>query len=106
MSFHRIHELEALVQKLDSQLTLCRQQYRLLQTETTVAQNNALHWKRRYEMVQGSKKANATIFELNPERSQGLLREATLRGVKPDQLAKKIVETVVKDKLFSAVLDQ
>jgi len=100
MTAQRIQELEQLVHRLDAQLNLCREQTRNLKTEVTVASNNSKHWRRRFEMV---RKASpyTLMLDLDPHIFAELHREATMRSQKPDQLAKKIVETVVKDKLFS-----
>ena len=106
MTAQRIAELEQLVERLDRQLTEQRTQQRVLQTQLTNAVGNAQHWRKRFDMMKGGISASAIMFEPSSETAAGLLREATMRFVKPDALVKKLIETVVKDKLFSAVLDQ
>lgn len=103
----RIAELEQLVARLDRQLTELSARNRLQQTEIVTARNNANHWKKRFEMVQNNTPtASSIVFELSEENMEVLHREAVMRHMQPRILSRRLVETVVKDKLFGAVLDQ
>ena len=80
---------------------------RQLEVDLQVARTNANHWKARYERAVRVQKADCTVsFELPSETFTALFREATVRYLKPNAFAKRIVETVVQDKLYNAVLDQ
>lgn len=78
-----------------------------LEIDLQVARTNANHWKGRFEKSQNrTPAANSIVFELSPDLHGALYREATLRYSKVDGFARKLIEAVVKDKLYKAVLDQ
>lgn len=79
-----------------------------LEQALQVARTNAAHWRGRHDALQKNMPTAHQHIVLEPAHDTmlGLNREATLRHVKPAALAEQIVAMVVRDKLFTAVLDQ
>lgn len=90
------------------QIKLLNARIRVLEESLRVAKQNATHWFGAYQQL--SKGIDPTTPGLPLALPEIILseltREATIRTLKPDVLARKIIEQVVADRLFAAVLDQ
>lgn len=78
-----------------------------LKKRLSIVEQNARDWENRYRTLKRSAPPpEALTIILSISSTVDLTREATIRKIRPEAFARLLLEQVVKDKLFVAILDQ